>query len=498
MNNKGRKSGRRERFVQIRLICVISVLFLSVLLSVPAIAQQAPIFTQHPLNGYVLNPAKAGDNDNLNIFMFYRNQWTGMPGAPETMAITADGAIKDKKIGLGLNVTRDAANIIGQTSGMGTFSYFLTFPNDHSLSAGISLGFARNEIYFDRIVANNAADPSILNSTDSKTNFDADFGLNYKYKTFELGFTTKHLLASSYRYEKTEEAKALNYQLIRHYIINAKYQFTLVDDHLDVSPGLLFKSAQGLPVQYEVSVMAKWDKKVWLGVAYKEQFGFGAWFGAYIHPNIMVSYAYEYTTGKLASYANSTHEVVVGFVLSRDNKKAKHSKAKQKRDFNKVVQIQSEELDKLEQENQRLKELIKKNEDNISGLKEEVDRLKKDYNLNKDTIELVIEKYRYVEPTTDEEIALQDSIDHVNPSDYYVIVGTQLKVDNAKLLQKILQREKGLATRVVSREDNKYFFVYTNKFNTRKEAVKEIFRLRKLNIMHLVFGNIWIYKSEKE
>lgn len=394
-----------------------------------------------------------------------------------------------------LSVSKDAANIIGQTGGMGTFSYFLGLPAGHSLSLGLSLGFTRNEIYFDCIKANDISDPSLLNSTDSKTNFDSDFGLNYKYKAFELGFATKHLLAGNYFYEKTEEFKSLNYQLIRHYIINAQYNFSLMDDKLDVSPGVLVKSAQGLPVQYEVTAMAKWDKKVWLGLAYKEQFGVGVYFGANIHENILVSYSYGLATGKLANYTNGTHEVVIGFVLNRTNKKSKHSKLKQKRDVDKIIQSQSEEIDELEQENRRLSKLIKDNQDGISNLKEEVDRLNQDYITNKDTIESIIEKYRYKGPIDKNEIEAEDEIGHTNPSDYYVIVGTQLKIDNAKLLQKVLKREKKQETKIISREDDKFFFVYTNKFNTRKEAVKEILRLKKLKIDHLVFGNIWIYKS---
>lgn len=215
-------------------------------------AQQTPIYTHQLLNGYSLNPAKAGASDNLNVFMQYRNQWTEMPGSPETTVITADGVLNGKKIGLGLNLVKDVANIIGQTSGMGTFSYFVNLTENQSLSMGLSVGFTRNEIYFDRIKADNTFDPSILYSTDSRTKFDADFGLNYKYKELEIGFISKHLPATNYLYEKNEDFKALNYQLVRHYIVNAQYKYSLPESKLDLTPNLLLKSAQGLPIQYEI------------------------------------------------------------------------------------------------------------------------------------------------------------------------------------------------------------------------------------------------------
>lgn len=217
--------------------------------------------------------------------------------------------------------------------------------------------------------------------------------------------------------------------------------------------------------------------------------------GLKIHDNILVSYAYEHSTGKLANYTNATHEVLLGFVLDKSNKKSDKNRIKQKKEFDNIIQLQSEELDRVEQENKELKERIRQNEQDVNNLKEEIKRSQQNYLQNKDTIEKVIKIYKYDEPETKEDIEEADKEDIVNPSSYYVIVGATFEYENARLLQNILKREKQLDTKVISREDNKYLFVYTNKFETRKEAAKEIQRLKKLDISHLILGNIWIYKN---
>ncbi len=73
-----------------------------------------------------------------------------------------------------------------------------------------------------------------------------------------------------------------------------------------------------------------------------------------------------------------------------------------------------------------------------------------------------------------------------------------MNIDDVKLLQKILRREIKLNTRVIARNDKKYYFVYTNKYKTRKQAVSEIKRLYKLKIKNLINGRIWMYKSENK
>jgi len=59
------------------------------------------------LNPLSINPAYAGNRGALNIAAFYRRQWAGIPGAPETMTLAADAPFLDSKLGLGFIITND-------------------------------------------------------------------------------------------------------------------------------------------------------------------------------------------------------------------------------------------------------------------------------------------------------------------------------------------------------------------------------------------------------
>src|SRR6478672_7599988 len=73
---------------------------LAVLLTLPAFlitaAQQKPYYTQYILNNYLLNPALSGIENYTDVKLSYRNQRTGINGAPVTVYFTAHAPIGKK------------------------------------------------------------------------------------------------------------------------------------------------------------------------------------------------------------------------------------------------------------------------------------------------------------------------------------------------------------------------------------------------------------------
>lgn len=81
---------------------------------------------------------------------------------------------------------------------------------------------------------------------------------------------------------------------------------------------------------------------------------------------------------------------------------------------------------------------------------------------------------------------------------FYVVAGAYFRIDDAKLLQKILKREMNMDTRVVSRSDRRFFFVVTKEVKTNTEAQDEMKRLKVLGIKKYINGNLWIYGTRPE
>ena len=85
----------------------------------------------------------------------------------------------------------DVTNIIGRTSGILTYKYKVKF-NKSDLSFALSGGFFQNRIIFENIVAVDQFESTIFQNNQNSSNFDGDFGLNFRFKNFIGGLATKH------------------------------------------------------------------------------------------------------------------------------------------------------------------------------------------------------------------------------------------------------------------------------------------------------------------
>src|SRR5437870_4542632 len=75
-------------------------------------AQQLPQYSQYMLNQLAINPAVAGTSDHSEVRANVRNQWLGLPDGPRTYMMSLHGPLKDRKMGLGMNMYAD---IVGPT-----------------------------------------------------------------------------------------------------------------------------------------------------------------------------------------------------------------------------------------------------------------------------------------------------------------------------------------------------------------------------------------------
>ena len=76
-----------------------------------ASAQQLPLYSQYAFNPFIYNPAMTGISGETNAFLTHRQQWTEMTGSPTTNAITVDGFMDAKNVGLGLAIFNDVQDL---------------------------------------------------------------------------------------------------------------------------------------------------------------------------------------------------------------------------------------------------------------------------------------------------------------------------------------------------------------------------------------------------
>lgn len=108
----------------LKQIVVAAVL---IIVSIPALAQQDPMYSQYMFNPLSINPAYAGSRGILNGALSFRQQWVGFEGAPSTQVVAINSPTRKGKVGLGLEVVADQLGPKKSTAGYLNYAYPYAF-----------------------------------------------------------------------------------------------------------------------------------------------------------------------------------------------------------------------------------------------------------------------------------------------------------------------------------------------------------------------------------
>ncbi len=279
-------------------------------------AQQVPLLSHYYYNKFVWNPALAGVQKYSQAYLIYRNQWNQIPGAPVTKALTIDGPLRSKNVGLGASMYQDNAGIFNRTGGMISYAYGINFSEDSKLRLGMGLGFIDNRLNLTDINAKHADDPLLQVSNNNKTGFDANFGLNYNFKDFNIGVSIPQVLALDIKYDQPTSATTQDvvYRSVRHFQINASYVLRAMEDKLKIEPTAFVRITPNTPgVQYDLSAIASYRDFIWGGVMYRSNYALALLAGTRINKQFVLGYAYDLPVNAYKTYMRGAHEVILGF-----------------------------------------------------------------------------------------------------------------------------------------------------------------------------------------
>ncbi len=481
------------------------------LLSVAAESQQIPVIDHYFTNPYLINPAKAGMNEFTNIFLINRQQWTEFQGSPKYTRISADASFNDKKVGLGLIFSNDADNIFKRNAFYGTYAYHLKINEDHNISMGLNLGLIDTHISLSDLQTNDVNDPLVFSQNGTRVKPDATAGINYRYKKLEIGAAGYQLMGSKFRYYDQTTNQNLNYQLIQHFLFVANYSFTAIPDKLDISPNIMARTTLGLPSQLDAGINFDYENFLWSYIGYRQNSCVYFNLGGRIYDNLTISGTYELNTGNLAGISGPSYEILLGFRFGKKSSVTSEiyfSNNHITEEARRNSQIQSENIDKIKYENTILKNKIEtsqrevvNNKKEITGLKEEIKRLKKSMEFTEDEIhslETFKEKHK-LKPVAIQELkenAKKDSSEVESNNKFNVIVGAYKTLKDAKLGQKVLEREFNLTTFVLKNPESHFYFLATKKYDHFDGVNEEHQRLIELGVEKMVTGNIWVYKVQ--
>jgi type IX secretion system PorP/SprF family membrane protein len=292
-------------------------------------AQQDAQFSQYIFNGLYINPAYAGYKGDFYANSFYRSQWTGLDGAPTTMSVTADGAVDDDKVGLGLLIAQDKVGAQSMTSAYANYAYRLQLAgeNDSRLAFGLGFGFIQNSINGAELTAVQSGD-SYVPGGQSLILPDARFGVLYTSANLFAGVSVDNLLAP---YLHTSANNALTPIPKPNGYFTTGALFNL-GGAFKYKPSILIKETPGEPVSMDFNNFILLNDKIWIGGTYRTTLSMFngrnvqnvqsasaavVMVEFYITDGLRIGYAYDYSLGQLGNYGYGSHEVSISIVLKR-------------------------------------------------------------------------------------------------------------------------------------------------------------------------------------
>ncbi|QPH39299.1 PorP/SprF family type IX secretion system membrane protein [Pedobacter endophyticus] len=293
-------------------------------------AQQEAQFSQYMFNAIYINPAYAGYHEQLNIHGFYRNQWTGIEGAPKTLSFAIDAVANKGNVGLALNALSEKLGAQRTFSAFANYAYRVRMNNDGSsrLSFGIGLGLMQSGL---------AAE--LLNPNDYETNLPVGFyslmmpearaGVMFANDKFYAGFSAGNLISQFLKNEK--------YIFIPkpkpHYYLTAGLLLPL-SANVYIKPSFLIKEDRAGPTSLDLNAFFIFYDRLWIGGSYRTAIALfdkphlqndlsktnAAIAALQVFPaHFRIGYAYDFSIGPLRHYSEGAHELSIGYFFNRNN-----------------------------------------------------------------------------------------------------------------------------------------------------------------------------------
>ncbi|WP_036603101.1 PorP/SprF family type IX secretion system membrane protein [Olivibacter sitiensis] len=318
-----------------RAVAIAAMLWLAI---GKAGAQQNIQFTQYIFNSLSVNPGYAGYKEEWFAQMAFRDQWSGIDGAPRTGQFSVDGVLgAGKNTGVGLQVTSDRLGAQSATSAYANYAYRLRLDayDTKRLSFGIGAGVTQYGLDGEKLLGVNPVDPTVPVGKISNLIPDIRVGVYYYAPKWYLGASVMDLLSGdgSNNIFRWDANSITNLMRKRHmYLIGG----ALVDFEggLKLRPSVMVMEDFRGPTNIDLNAMFIFAGKLWLGGGYRMSLNvwdrayaagqdlqrsnsFSGIAQVYVTDRLRVGYSYDHILSKLSSVQNGTHEITLGLTFPR-------------------------------------------------------------------------------------------------------------------------------------------------------------------------------------
>jgi type IX secretion system PorP/SprF family membrane protein len=264
-------------------------------------------------NTLTYNPGVAGISGMICATAINRQQWVGFKGAPSTTVFNVSTPFKPFKIpgGAGLLVESDNVGFDKDINISASYSYHLSL-GQGTLGIGLNAGMLNKTLNPEWNIPGGdshtpaSGDPLIPETKESFVAFDAGLGLYYHADKYYASLSVTHL-----NQPKIKFTKGTPY-ISRHYYLTAGYTLQLPDPSIELLPSV-FAFSDGKAVQFDLTTLLRYNKKVWGGVSYRYGDALIGIIGLELFNGIRFGYSYDFTMTDMSKTSNGSHEFMVNY-----------------------------------------------------------------------------------------------------------------------------------------------------------------------------------------
>lgn len=296
----------------------IYIVIVLVVLQLNVSAQQITQSNFYTQNLFALNPAATGIQGNVAGYLNFKDQWSGLKGAPESFGFGLHSMV-NHSMGLGLNIEQNEAGVYKQFITELNYSYRVLLSEDQSLAFGLKAGISQNSLNYQIMEASDKTDPTLYSSSPiiNESLIRTGAGLHYNRKNLNV-----HLSSPLLYGQQEKEFMQTMYGF-------ASYDFYFSENIWKIQPSVLYRYTKSSANQFDVNILGEWDKKVWGMLSYRSNKNALAGFGFFLK-GIGLGYVYEINRSQFSSISSGSHEIMIyfesGFSLSKKDPHFKSSK----------------------------------------------------------------------------------------------------------------------------------------------------------------------------
>ncbi len=301
------------------------------------VSAQDPQFTQFYANKMYLAPSFAGATKQNRASLIYRNQWSGIPGAFNTVAFSFDHFFPTFNSGLGVLVVRDVAGTgrLGMTGAGMAYSYDFQVNDNLHIRPGLGFQYTMYGIDFARLTFSD----ELLSGSSStieqppERNFvgalDGSTSLLVYASKFWSGLTVEHLLRPNESFYSNAAYVPVRYSLFGGFqVVKRGKLLRPIDESLSIA--YMYRQQKD---KKQLDLGLYWYKSpIVMGFWYRGIPGLNSDRGDAIAvllgfkiDKFSVGYSYDFTISNLINSTHGSHEISLVFEFQTTHRKKIHA-----------------------------------------------------------------------------------------------------------------------------------------------------------------------------